>query len=274
MAMEDNEAVFPEVISKDSLVKLAENDYWTYITQYMNDPQKTGLAEFYEHEPKKCKLRWHQEKGWFIRRLGNTNFGEPDDAIPLQFCDVAMGADPAATHTGIKSKTSRSAVSVWAMDWEQNVYLLWGRADYVDFKKFLDWIFEAHELLGGHIRQCVVESNAFQKIIAPKIREESILRNIYVNAIPVPVFKDKTARIRTGVGMPLMKQKVWLDSSVSTLFIEEQKVFPMSESRMDFLDSCEKALMRLVPPQSEAERIEDEIDQELEEAIVENVVGY
>lgn len=280
-AEENGEMIFPESFSKEKLKKLAATDYWTYITQYMNDPQKTGLAEFSQYQVKKCRLVWDESRGeYLIKRLGNTIWDEPRDTISLKGMDVCGGADPAGTDSGITSKTSRSALSVWAEASDGQKYLLWGKAGYMSVYELIEAIFTGCEYFAGYIRTFVIESNAMQKILLPIIRRERARRererenDLYVPIEGIAAKGDKDARIRSVIGSELQKNTIWVEENCFDVFDRERKIFPQSKSKKDFLDCSEKALSALRTPASEQEMIEIELEEEAIALEVNPVTGY
>lgn len=276
MAMEDGEPIFPEVVSKETLDKIMHEDYWTYITQYMNDPQKTGLAEFYSMNVRLCQVFWDEAlQDFVVRRVKDPNFEKRSTWLRLSQCDVVMSIDPAGTETGMTAKTSRTSIGVWAMDWNGDVYRLWEKVGYMDVNTMFNGIFEGHEKFGGQIRLTVIESNAMQRILKPLIDKEQERRGVWFATEAAPAKGDKTARIRNAFGRLLSRGQVWLAEGYEKNFIGEKNVFPMSKHKMDVLDESEKAMTSLVRPSTPEEDVLDEIDRlEQEHDRIENVVGY
>ena len=258
----EEEPIFPEELSKEELARIAEDDMWTYMTQYINLPQKTGLAEFYKYDAKLCSVQWSDRLGdWVVQKLGTPNWDEENGYLQLKDMDVVMSVDPAGTEKGIKAKTSRSSVGVWAMDAHENCYRIAERVGYFAVEELFDAIFELHKMFPGYIRMTVIESNAMQKIIVPLLRAQELERNIFINAQPFAASVDKTARIRNVVGLKLSHGKIYLADGCRTNFIEEKDKFPMS-SKMDVLDESEKGISALHAPGKSEEIAEDLIREE------------
>jgi len=266
--------VFPENFTVEGIRKLERDDWWTAATQYFNKPESTGLAELYDYTPKRCSIRWSDDLGEFIIRWEGGNFGEKGGQVRLNDCDVVMSVDPAGTEKGVKSRTSRTSIGIWAMDSSARKFRIWGRVGYFDVNKMFDYIFEGHKKFPGYVRGLAIESNAMQKVLLPLIRSESFKRDTYVNIIPVFATYDKDARIRNSVGLALQKGEVYLTDEHGAEFREELKGFPISKKK-DVLDESDKAFTELRRPFSAeevAEAIEE--DEEFEFEASQNIVGY
>ena len=272
----EEEPIFPEELSKEVLDDIAQNDMWTFMTQYQNLPQKAGLAEFYQHEVKYATLHFDERSDRWLIVKNENRAGDPDGgAITLSSCDVVMAIDPAGTEKGVTAKTSRSSIGIWAMDSRENVYRIWEKVGHLSVEDLFDAIFEGHKLLGGHIRTTIVESNAMQAIIAPLLRQEELRRNQYINPQPIPAKGDKVARIRNTLGLPLSHGKVFLCEGCRVNFQQEKDAFPLSTYKMDVLDESEKAISALKPPGKTEELLEEEFEEEeMMMGISNEVFGY
>lgn len=277
-AEENGEIIFPEMLTKEGLEELRTNPdtYWTYITQYENDPQASGMSEFYQFEPGIVDVYYDpKEQDYVIDFPGHPKADIDPFRKRLSDLDVVMSVDPAATERGMTSKTSRSSVGIWAQDSQMNVYRIWEKVGFLDIHELLDAMFEGHKRFPGHVRGTFFESNAFQRVIKPLIEKEQTLRNQYINPQPVPASGDKDARIRTAFGSRLHQNRVFLNAPYSANFIDEMRVFPMSQHRKDVLDESEKAMSALVVPFSEEELARREwAEEEMAVAGEENLFGY
>ena len=264
----------PEVMDKVTLENLIRDDYWAAMTQYYNSPTKTGLAEFVNSEVRLCSLRWDEKDNeWWIRKE-EGNWDEEDQEIRLGSCDVLMSTDLAATESGIKAKSCRSALAIWAKDANNNVYRIWSRVGYFSIFQIFDYVFEGHKSFPGLIRVTIIESNAFQKIIKPLLQREELVRNVSIRPMAVNARGDKKARIRTAWGPALARRQVFATLEAGKPVLEELRVFPMSESRLDTLDESEKAFVYLVRPDSVDERARESEWEEDRSMGVNNAVGY
>jgi hypothetical protein len=253
MGVEDGVEVNPSVLTKASLAKQMDDDYWSAMTQSMNRPLKTGLAEFSAMKVRRAFLSWNdREERWYLaKEADNYGKGEEEKLIPLGSCDIVMGVDPAATDKRISSKTSKSAVALWAMDPDGDYTLLFGRKGYYALTDLFREVFAGETAYHGLVRCCVVESNAFQKILKPILDREALERDVALYFKPLPEGGDKDARIRSILGVPLAKGKVYALESEALTFTEEQKVFPQAQWRKDFLDASAKCFAELQRPLSE-----------------------
>jgi len=276
-AMEEGKSIYPEKFPLEDLEKMASDPEkrWTWITQYMNKPTKSGLAEFNQYEIKLARIEYSvDEQDFLIYRVGNSNFDEKTTLIHLSDCDVVMSLDPAATEKGITAKTSRSSLGVWARFHDDTYYRIWSRVGYFPIDEIIEYIFLGHSLYKGYIRATIVESNAFQKVIKRLLDIEQTKRGIYINATPKASFTDKKARIRSALGVLLARGALYVCEGAGTEFIEECKVFPMSDVRIDVLDESEKGITSTIRPLSRGEVVERELEEEEKEMEAENVIGY
>jgi hypothetical protein len=277
LAVEDGEVIFPERFTKEDYEELAENDYWTYITQYMNDPQAAGLAEFYQYHTGQCSVVLDDlEQYWIVKKPDNNfnPFPDESDFVRLADCDCIMTIDPAFTDTGISAKTSRTAIELWARDSNGNNYLIWAKVGYFDTFKAMDFMFYAWARFNGYIRTLFVETNAAQKLLPKLFLKEARERGIHLPITAKPETGDKVARIRSNLGTQLAKNRVWLAKGFSAEFLEEQKVFPQNRYKMDVLDAAEKGVNNLTTPEKTELTNERKIAEEEQFRRIRNAAGY
>lgn len=280
LAEEDSVFINPEVVNREVLQKAMEEDMWYAMTQLMNYPQKTGLAEFTDMKPKFATVRWSDRyNDYLIEYEDDPNFADEAEAeynaTKLGDCDVVMTVDPAGTDTGISAKTSRSSIGVWTRDSNDRVTRIWGRVGYLSTRGLFDAMFEGNNRYPGYIRATYVESNAMQKIILPLLREEEWRQEQWINPQPLPAKGDKKARIRNVVGYSLSRGQLYLVREYSNEFLEEHAVFPMNDFKMDVLDESEKGITATrTPPSGEqiAKREMREAEEEID--LLDNVFGY
>lgn len=254
-ALEDGEIIFPESITREGLEELAEDDWWTYVTQYMNDPQQAGLAEFTSYPLRTCQVEFDERAlEWFIILKGGE---EDEEKIPLSSCDVVLAADPAATETGITAKTSRTAVGVVATDPEGRRFLIWLRVDYVAPNQLFNWLFEAYDKFGLWIRACFLEQNGPFKILGPFLRDEQLRRGKWLGVRPFRAVGDKDARIRSVLDPEFAEGRIYVNEVHKLQYEEEHRAFPQSRKK-DILDMFSSAISNSYKPPSEDEKMEAE----------------
>lgn len=254
LAEEDGVYVNPSVTTKETLDKAMQEDMWYAMTQLMNYPQKTGLAEFHDMKPKFADVRWSERyNDWLITYEGDVNYDEEGSSVLLGECSVVMSVDPAGTDRGISAKTSRTSIGIWARDEKDRVTRVWGKVGYFSTKQMFDSIFEGNRLYAGYVTATYVETNAMQKILLPLLRDEEWDRRQYINPQGIQATTDKKARIRNTVGYVLSKGKLYLNRAYSAEFLEEHAVFPMNEYKMDVLDESEKGIRATTTPSSTEE---------------------
>lgn len=267
----------PEVLNKEVLDKAMQEDMWFAMTQLVNHPQKTGLAEFYEMPPKFADVRWIEEKhDWYIvYERGPFDEEQSDDAVALSSCDVVMSVDPAGTDRGVSGKTSRSSVGIWARDSKDRVTRIWSKVGYLSTKELFEALFDGHRLYAGYVRATYIESNAMQKVLLPIIREEQWAQELFINPQPMAATIDKTVRIRNAVGYYLAKGSLYLVRRYSAEFLEEHAIFPMNVYKMDVLDESEKGISGTRTPPSDRMLVEQMYEEDkVAERAMESVFGY
>ena len=255
-AIENDKSIFPESFTKKGLAEMAVDDYWTYVTQYVNDPQAAGLAEFNEYKVKKCFL-----ESKIIEVAGGENIllwniryyqGHEEKVIPLANCDLLIAGDPAASERYMSAKTSRSAVGVIATDCDNNHFILSLHADYVKATKMFDWMFAEKKKFKEYLRGTFLESMGAFKMLVPILREEETRRGINLNLRPVYVSGEKEARIRTIIQPVLEQGRLFIDENFYDLFWDEQRAFPQSQKK-DILDMTSLGIKASIRPLSNAE---------------------
>jgi len=278
LGVEDGVAVNPEVLTEASLDKQKEDDYWSAMTQSMNRPLKTGLAEFSDMKIKRGWLDWDvDEQRWYVYKQ-EENFGDATEKTRyrLDRMDCIGAIDPAFTDKGISSKTSRTAIGVGAMNADGEVFLLYGKRGFYSIAETFDYIFSGAAKFAGHVREFIVEGNAQQKVLKPILDKEAYDRGQYIFFNLVPETGEKVARIRNIVGTPLAKGKVYAcDNEAWRNFTDEQRIFPQAKYKQDFLDMCAKLIAGLRRPMDAAEEaFSVEQDAEFEQAGRNATTGY
>ncbi len=273
---EDGVFIRPAVLSPDELAVLMREDPWAAMLNYYNSPMRAGLAEFSGSTLGECALRWDDEtSAWWIDRLTGNLTDDPEPSVSMGSCDCLMTTDLAATDKGINARTCRSSIAVWARDSRGNSYRLWSRVGFFSIFQSIDYMFEAHAMFRGLVRATLIESNAFQKIIAPIVAREQSIRGLYINPIGVLASGDKKARIRSAFGVALIRGQIWATAEAGKPLYEELRMFPMNESKLDCLDESEKALTYLSTPASSEEQYRrQEADEERMYGSMLNAVGY
>jgi hypothetical protein len=269
--IEHGRIILPQQYTEEGLRELAENDWWTYVTQFLNDPQSSGLAELVDYPLKHCTLEYvGASNEWYVC-LEN---GEDLRKIPLSTCDVVMAVDPAATERRLTAKTSRTAVGVIATDPQRRRFLIDLRADYVSVLTMFDWMFSLKKKFEGVVRQTLLESNAGFKVLGPMLRKEERERGEILHLTSFPAAGEKVARIRATLMPELEAGRLYVVDSYYHKVEEEKRGFPQAVHKMDILDMMSTGIAAcMVPPDEE----EQYAIREAEDAFTRrtaNVAGY
>lgn len=255
-ALENSQSIFPESFTKEDIEEMLEDDYWTAVTQYMNEPHAAGLTEFSGEPAKKCFLvedvvdsgLGDKILKWSIHFQRN---GEDVD-LPLENCDLVQATDPAASETYLSAKTSRSAVGVLATSPQGEHFLISLHVGYVAVTDMINWMFLDKQKFRPYWRGSFLESQGPFKILGAVLRKEEMLRRETLNLRAVTAVGEKTARIRTTLAPVLNSGRLYVEENAWDDFWEEQRSFPQSQ-KMDILDMLTIALKAAVRPLSQEE---------------------
>ena len=231
----DGESIFPDAYTVDSMMKLAREDNWTYVTQYVNNPHSVATQEFGAYTLRHCDLEYDDKlREWVLRR---------DDGIevPLAVCDVMAGCDPAASEKRTSRKTSRSAIAVVARDARDCIYIVDGRCDYVDTVAMFDWLFSLRKRYSDVLRTILLECAGPFKLLVSLLQREEHMRESDLGFRAVPSMGDKLATIRM-VWEPYLKRGAVfvVRGEVEKLVGREFNVFP--SQMLDMMDACKLAI--------------------------------
>jgi hypothetical protein len=230
----DGESIFPDAYTVESMMKLAKEDPWTYITQYVNNPHNVATQEFGAYSLRRCWLEYDDEqREWYIKR-------DDQRRVPLSLCDVVAGADPAASDKRVSRKTSRSAIAVIARCPDDCVYIIDARCDYVDTVKMMDWFFALRRRFSRDWRVMKFEAAGPFKLMVSLLRREEQLRQTDLNFLPIPSLGEKLSTIRL-IWEPFLKRgSVFVCDSVWNLVSREFNVFP--SQMLDLMDAVKIAI--------------------------------
>lgn len=253
-AIEDGQVIFPEEFSLDMFEEMAENDRWTFVTQYLNAPEEAGLSELSSYTVKKCRV-WQDQGGrWFV-----TSEAFPESTY-LAALDVIIPVDPAATERYVSARTSRTAVGVIGMDWNSNVYLLDLQVDYVSPTKMFDWIFDFATKYDLYVRGTFLEANAGFKVLGPVIHKEEELRNVKLGLQTFAASGQKDARIRSDLEPLLNEGRLYVNERFYGTVMEEVLSFPLGQRKdiLDMISSGVRSASRPISPEEQREQEEEE----------------
>lgn len=247
---EKGQIIFPESVTKKGLLEMAENDWWTLVTQYFNWPQASGLAELSDNPPLKCQMVL-EHGDWVVSRW----YGGEEVKIPLVAMDVIQAEDPAATERYIDAKHSRTAWGVIAEDEDENVYLVDLRADFVPASVAIEWLFLGKQK--WPVRGTYLEMQGPFKILGPMVRGEESRRGRWLNMRPVKLpGGDKDARIRTALQPLLDAGRLFVAEPFWEAVWEELRGFPQSRKKdiLDMLATGVRCLNRPLTAREEREK--------------------
>lgn len=247
-AIEDGKVIFPENFTMEDYELMAKEKWWEYVTQYLNDPQESGLAELNAYTTKDFTML-HEDDQWIIEYMEYDV--ETDDYGPkrinLNDMDVVMAVDPAATEKYISAKTSKSAVGIVATSWDGKKFLIALRAGYYSPSQLFEEIFAASDPFRQYLRATFLEANAGFKVLGPLLREEERKRGRYIGLKPFASVGDKDARIRSVLQPELDAQRVFVHGAYVADVNEELRSFPQSHKK-DILDMLSIAIANARQP--------------------------
>ena len=247
VARENSEIIMPAAFTEEGLQQMAQDDWWTYTTQYMNNPYDSKNVEL-------MNLPHHTFRAIIEAKTNRWKLRITDeDFVYLDQCDCVIGCDSAATDKDIKSRTSRTAVVCWARDSKMRLFMVDGQAGFIDIFKFYDWVFDMVGKFGGAVRLVAFEKVAFQKVLKPLLDAEKVKRHLFVNIDGFGAGGDKVARIRSRFASELQDGHVYIEEKINALFLEEKNIFPQSKTKIDLLDASEMAIRQLYTPMGDEE---------------------
>lgn len=271
-AIEDGEVIFPEDFTAEGLAELAQDDYWAYVTQYLNDPQEAGLAELSDYKVRGCGLEYSiSHNDWILTYYSDAVGKEVE--VSLHDCDVRMSVDPAATEKYISAKTSRSVVGVMVTTSEGTKHLVRLHADFVKPQGMFDWIFEEARRFAAYLRATNLESNAGFKVLGPILQDQSITNGVWLHLKPFAAAGDKDARIRSNLQPELEGKRLYVAEPYISTVMEELMSFPQS-GKKDVLDMLAIGVANAQVPPGEDEKREAREAEEAWAHRTSNVTGY
>lgn len=275
--VENGKIIQPEAVTKEFLDDWREKDYWSYATQGANSLEASGVAEFSTYKPRFCKVYKSGERWVVDKDLALNEEGIGPKTFFLDSCDCGIYVDPAATEKGFLSKACRTAIVFWALDAEDNKYLVDLSVGQWDIYGVCDEIFQMAVKYQGYFKEVGFEEISFQRAIRTILMGERYHRKMHLNVQPCEARGDKDVRIRTLVGNPLAQGLIWLNRNCRYgEFVDEQKIFPANKYRKDILDATAMAFQRLARPLDfEEAQARDEVEEDFELAIGRNpITGY
>ena len=241
-ALEDGRPIFPENFAPADFSELAESDWWTWVTQYLNDPHEATASSFQYGAIKTCSLEYRDNE-WYI----HTGVMDNAEEIPLRYCDVLSAADPAGSSRRKDERTSRSVRVVIARDWRERHFIIHLECGYVGTIEFFDWLFDARERFGHLLRATYLETQGGFKILEHLIPREEKIRGVSLGIETFPATGDKDARITSAIGPELDRGTLYIASPYLPALSEELLGFPMSKKK-DILDALAAGLRFGITP--------------------------
>lgn len=259
MVEENGHIIQPDKYTREGLDRLKETDFWTYITQYANNPfgAETSELSSYVDQLGGAFVTWDDlEKDFLLTVFDHTK--QYEKSYYLKQCDVLTGCDPAGTERNLATaRSSRSAVIVYARTPADDRAVVKLDADYVTAPKMMSWLFRNMETFSA-ITRTVLEMQGAFKILDGILRDEQQRRGRWLNIRPVSATGDKVVRIRSQLSSILSRGQLYVPEQYLSMVKEELVSFPLSK-KMDILDTlaiCEKASHK--PPPTEDEDFDED----------------
>jgi hypothetical protein len=228
------------------LDKLRVDDWWTYVTQYLNNPHIAGASEWTDFDVRKFTMDYDEQSGHRI--------WIPGAELPLYVddMDVQIGIDPAASDRKARATTSRSAITVMARDSRNRIFCLDITAGYWRPSQLFNNMFKVHKKFRRYNPGTHLEQMGAFKILGSLLREEEKKRNYFLNLRAVTKGTDKDNTIRANLEPILNDGRLFAMESGYNLLIQEVKTFPNGKLK-DILDSVTIAFQSSRTPPSEDE---------------------
>lgn len=249
-ALVGDESIFPEKYDKRFLERLAKSDFWTYITQYVNNPHSVEKVEFSAYD------------------VGNAHLGSRGGAQVVEIdgveyalaeADVVLAWDPASSGTRRNVRTSRSAGVALARFAKRRFVILEVRAGYWRPSELFDEMFAMHARWRDVARETGIEAAGNFKFLVDLVRDEERKRKTYIGAVGVPPLGDKLTTIRSALEPLLRAGTLFVVDGAREAWMEEFRVFPSMS--LDVLDATKIAISRSLPPEADDVLDGDEDDE-------------
>lgn len=273
--MSSRNVIFPQRITNEQLDKMLEDDPWGYYTQMMNNPHKSGIAEFSDFDAKPCYLDWsHEMQDFHITFTEETVMGTNWEILPLSWCDVGIYVDPKGTERDSRiSRTSRAVAVVMALDPKGRQFVIDGRVGSMGTLELMDVMFELHQKFRPYIRRTGMELQGPFKALEPVLRREQNQRNYFLNLVPITATIKKEVRIRNELQPLMTREQLFIVKNLMPYFDEERRVFP-NGMKMDVLDAIAIGTKAGIRPKWPEEVEEEEEIDEIEQLQRNPVTGY
>jgi hypothetical protein len=264
--IEYGKPTLPEVQTEESLEDLRKSNPALYYSQYRMLPQDGGQLEFRDFPLGQAELL-RGKSGSFYLRLSAEEKSRMKELYPayldpapgkdeyFNLADLALSCalDPAGTDKAhATTKTSRSALMLWARDYHGRTYLVYEDCDFYGIRDLFKRIEEAVRLFSGLIPSIGVEKAAMQKILRPLLeRERDVLwgKDVFVSFTDIPGSGNKDAEIRFTIGPLASRGLLYICRGTGKQFTHEYNLFCLSRQK-DALDASQMAISRLYTPQS------------------------
>lgn len=257
-------SIFPSKYTKETLEALAKEDFWTYITQFVNNPHAVEKIEFSGHDVGHAQLGRGKDGELVV-----VFDGEEHD---LHEADVVLAGDPASSDKRVSAKTSRSSAVVSArfairMPGSKRprrvVVFLDIKAGYLSPALYFDTLFALHRRFAEYVRASYMETAGPFKFLLKFLREEEARRKTYINVQGIQPLGDKLATIRSAYEPLLRDGDLYVVDDVREELMWELSVFPSMS--LDVLDAGKIAIAKHVEPEGVETSEYDEDDEEREE---------
>lgn len=246
MGIENGEVIFPENFTLSKYREMARDDFWTFITQVMNNPLQTGYAEFSSYKPRLCWVDFEYNRWWVHWQ---TDFKADLSSAPLTDFNVIQLLDPGATKKPKDARTSRTACVVLATYHTGEQFFIRVQADYLSPTEIFDLVFDNVVRYKDDLMESYIEAQGGFKLLGPLFEDEQAKRGLNANLMPYPALGDKDTRIRSNLQPFLAEEKLYVNEADYDLVMEEVRAFPQSYKK-DILDAMASAIAKSIPPNS------------------------
>lgn len=239
-ATQDNESIFPEAYSVESLAEMGRMNPWLKATQYDNNPLMAGVADFAEYQPGIVTMQYQDAS-----RDYELEFDDGCKFMLAQ-CDLVGGGDPSGGGKARGPRSSKNAVGCIARTPDDRIAIIEAQSGYVEPTRFFDWLAGYQSKYGSKLRATYVEAVAGFKAMVKLLQVEARKRNLFAPQ-PVPALGEKESTIRNIFQPYLARKKLYIRPEIRDKVMEELRVFP--STRMDLLDALKIAIYKSHRPE-------------------------
>ena len=239
-AIENNQCIFPEKFTLDTLEKERKRDFYHFSSQFMCQPLPGEEMAFNEDWLRYGKMLgnvFRIDSDHFDPSINPAEVPEPPaQDIPLYTMEKALLVDPAPSEDSERRRNAnaRNALVMEGIDYWGRRFVLDVWADRVAPPDVIQQMFK---MLGDWgCNTIAIEEVTFSVLYRFWIQEIARRNNMFIRVVPLkPTNRTKDARVQNKIG-PFRAGFYYLNESTTSNFVQEYLEYPYGGTR-DVLDA-------------------------------------